>query len=55
MYNTYQIAALKNSSWNKIIGVARGLAGPAMAGPLFYWLNTNPMVQHSLTGPVIYF
>ena len=37
-----------------IIGVARGLAGLAMAGPLFHWPNTNTMEQHSLAGPVIY-
>ena len=37
------------------IGVARGPAGPAMAGPLFSWLYTNPMEQYSLAGPVVYY
>ena len=32
-----------NTALQDNIGVARGSAGPAMAGSLFYWLNTNPM------------
>ena len=39
-------------NYYRYIGVACGPAGPALAGPLFSWLYTNPMEQYSLAGPL---